>query len=296
MQEAINKSAILIEAMPYIKKFAGKIVVIKFGGNSLGNDEVRKAVLQDIIFMSLVGMKPVLVHGGGPHINEKLNDSGIKFTFVNGLRVTDKKTMEIVDEALCEVNHNLVEEFAQLGTKAFGLIGKENKLLVADKIKSDIEIGFAGRICSVNTTVVERLLAANMIPVISPVSIGKDRCLYNVNADEAAANIAVGLKAEKLVVLTNVSGITKDPNDAASLFHSISLSDAEFLIEKGIISGGMIPKVSACLHALEGEVKKSHIVNAELRHALLLEIFTDKGIGTEIIKVGHRTQETEDMK
>jgi acetylglutamate kinase len=292
MKEAINKSNVLIEAMPYIKNFSGKTIVIKFGGNSLGNEAVRKAVLQDIVFMSVVGMRPVLVHGGGPHINEKLKTSGIDFKFVNGLRVTDKKTMVVVDEALTEVNHSLVEELQELGAKAFGLIGKENKLLVADKVASEQDIGYAGNIKSVDTTVVSRLITAGIIPVISPVSIGKDRCLYNVNADEAASKIAVGLQAEKLVVLTNVDGVVTNRDDPSSLLHSISLSDAEYLMDKEVISGGMIPKVKACLHALDGGIKKSHMVNAQLKHALLLEIFTRDGIGTEIVKVGHRTEKT----
>ncbi|MDD4202250.1 MAG: acetylglutamate kinase [Candidatus Omnitrophica bacterium] len=295
MEDAINKSKVLIEAMPYIKKFSGKIVVIKFGGNSLGDDAVRKAVLQDIVFMSVVGMCPVLVHGGGPHINKKLKESGIEFKFVKGLRVTDIKTMAVVDEALTEVNHILVEELQEMGAKAFGLIGKENKLLIADKINSETDIGYAGSVESVDTTVVSRLITDRIIPVISPVSIGKDRCLYNVNADEAASKIAVGLCAEKLVVLTNVDGVQSDKKDPGSLLHSISFKDAQYLMEKGKIEGGMIPKVQACLHALDGGVKKSHMVNAELKHALLLEIFTHEGIGTEIIKIGHRTEETKDI-
>jgi len=293
MEEAIRKSKVLIEALPYIKKFFGKSIVIKFGGNSLGEDNARKSVLEDIVFMHFTGMRPVLVHGGGSYINEKLRESRKKPKFVNGLRVTDKKTMEIVDNALTELNRKLVSEIKQMGAKAFGLSGKENRLLVAKRIKCNEDIGYAGNVKSVDTTVLDRLLETNIIPVISPVAMGEDGELYNVNADEAASNIAVALNAEKLLVLTNVEGISRDVDSEKKLFHSLSLDDTEYLIKKGIIAGGMIPKAKACLFVLEGRVKKAHIVNAKLPHALLLEIFTDKGIGTEIVKLGRRTKATE---
>lgn len=296
MEEAIKKSAVLIEALPYIKKFFKKNIVIKFGGNSIGDQAIRRAVLEDVVFMNFAGMNPVLVHGGGPHITEKLKNSGIKTKFVNGLRVTDKATMEIVDEALAEVNHQLVEEIRSLGAEAFGLIGKENKLLTAGKAECEHDIGFAGCVQSVNTTVLDKLIESNMIPVISPVALGEDGFLYNINADEAAANIAVAIKAEKILVLTNVEGVLKEDADGKKvLFHSLSLDDTKYLIEKGYISSGMIPKTKACITALEGKVRKAHIVNANLPHAILLEIFTDKGIGTEIVKLGRRTKATEGM-
>ncbi len=293
MEEAIKKSEVLIEALPYIKKFFKKNIIIKFGGSSLEDDNIRKSVLEDIVFMSLTGMRPVLVHGGGPYINEKLKEAGKRSKFVNGLRVTDKKTMEIVDGALTELNRKLVDEIKVMGREAFGLSGKENRLIIAKKIISDPDIGYAGSVQSVDTTVLDKFLKDSIIPVISPVAMGEDGNLYNVNADEAASNIAVAIKAEKLLVLTNVKGIFRELNGERHLFHSLSLDDTKHLMKEGIIDSGMIPKAKACLLALEGKVKKAHIINSTLPHALLLEIFTDKGIGTEIVKLGRRTKATE---
>ena len=293
MEEAIKKSEVLIEALPYMKKFFKKNIIIKFGGSSLEDDSIRKSVLEDIVFMSFAGMRPVLVHGGGPHINEKLKEAGKRPKFVNGLRVTDKRTMEIVDDALTELNRILVNEIKVMGREAFGLSGKENRLIIAKKIISDPDIGYAGSVQSVDTTVLDKFLEDNIIPVISPVAMGEDGNLYNVNADEAASNIAVAIKADKLLVLTNVKGIFRELDGEKHLFHSLSLDDTKHLMKKGIIDSGMIPKAKACLLALEGKVKKAHIINSTLPHALLLEIFTDKGIGTEIVKLGRRTKATE---
>lgn len=284
MEDAIRKSTVLIEALPYIKKFFGKVFVIKFGGSSLGNAATRKHVLEDIVFMKYAGMKPILVHGGGPLISAKMKEARKKPRFIDGLRVTDKKTMEIVDDALTELNGILVEEIKKLGSEAFGLSGKENKLLIAKKVEHTENVGFAGTIESLDTTVLERLLDANIIPVVSPVGIGQDGCLYNVNADEAASRIAIALKAEKLFLLTNVRGIMKEKSDPGTLYGSLSISDTEALIEKGVVAEGMIPKTKACINALENKVKKAHIIDSNLEHTLLLEIFTDKGIGTEITK------------
>jgi len=295
MQEAIRKSEVLIEALPYIKKFFKKNIVIKFGGSSLGDEKVRQSILQDIVFMNFAGMNPVLVHGGGPYISDKLKTSGINFKFINGLRVTDEATMDVVDKALSELNHQLVDEMKKAGALAFGLSGKENKLLMASKIESENDMGFVGNVQTVNTTVLDRLIEADIIPVICPVGIGEDGYLYNINADEAAAHIAIAIKAEKIVVLTNVEGVLKEKDNPKTLFHSLSLEDVKYLTERGIISGGMIPKTNACIKALEGKVKKAHIINASLPHAILLEIFTDKGIGTEIVKSGKRTKATEGM-
>jgi len=295
MEDAIKKSKVLIEALPYIKKFFHKVFVIKFGGSALADKNIRQSVLEDIVFMNYAGMKPVLVHGGGPFINEKMKDSRKKTKFVDGLRVTDKKTMEIVDSALMEVNAILVDEIKKMGSEAFGLSGKENKLIIAEKIKHKEDIGFVGAVCSVDTTVLGKLMDDNIIPVISPVAMGADGELYNVNADEAASRIAMALKAEKLFVLTNVMGIMKEQGNLETLYRSLSLSDVEALLKKKIVSEGMIPKTRACTNALEGKVKKAHIIDANLSHALLLEIFTDKGIGTEIIKLGRRTKATEGL-
>jgi len=295
MKDAIKRSTVLIEALPYIKKFFHKIFVIKFGGSSLNDENTRKHVLEDIVFMNYSGMKPILVHGGGPLISAKMREARKKPKFVDGLRVTDKKTMEIVDDALTELNGMLVEEIKKLGSEAFGLSGKENKLLMAKKIEHTENIGFAGTIDSLDTTVLARLLEANMIPVVSPVGLGQGGELYNVNADEAASRIAVALKAEKLFVLTNVKGIMKENGSPDTLYSSLSIADTETLIQKGIVKEGMIPKTKACINALENKVKKAHIIGSNLEHALLLEIFTDKGVGTEITKLGRRTKATEGL-
>ncbi|RKY42432.1 MAG: acetylglutamate kinase [Candidatus Makaraimicrobium thalassicum] len=283
MKEAIRKSEVLIEALPYIKKFFNKVVVIKFGGSSLLKETARSMVLQDIVFMRYAGMKPVLVHGGGPNINKRLREAGIETKFIDGLRVTCEKSMGVVDSVLMEVNKALVDEINSLGGDAFGLSGKENNMVQAVRREAP-DLGFVGRVEAIDTTILHRLIDTNIIPVVCPVGKGKDNKLYNVNADEVASSLAVALGAEKFVVLTNVTGIMKDKDDPGSLFHSLTLETARHLIETGVIKGGMLPKTNACLNALGGGVRKSHIVDANLSHALLLEIFTDKGIGTEIIK------------
>jgi len=282
MEEAIKKSEVLIEALPYIKKFFGKVIVIKFGGSSLHNDAARGMVLKDIVFMRYAGMKPVLVHGGGPNINAKLKEANIETKFVDGLRVTCEKSMGVVDSVLMEVNKQLVDEINSLGGKAFGLSGKENNIVQAARRK-DVDLGFVGSIKTIDTTILNRLMDTHIIPVICPVGKGKDEKLYNVNADEVAAKMAIALDAEKFAVLTNVRGVMKDKADPESLFNSLSAEEASRLMKEGVVKGGMVPKIKACLDALGGGVRKAHIVDANLSHALLLEIFTDKGIGTEIV-------------
>lgn len=281
MEEAIKKSEVLIEALPYIKKFFGKVVVIKYGGSVLHNKDIRHMVLQDIVFMRYAGMKPVLVHGGGPNISEKLKEANIETKFVDGLRVTCERSMGVVDSVLSELNKELVEELGGFGGEAFGLSGKENNMLQAEK-KEGKDLGYVGTIAGVDTTILRRLVDTNIIPVICPIGKGSDNKLYNINADEAASNVAIALSAEKFVVLTNVRGVMKDKDDPESIFHSLTLDATKHLIDTGVIAGGMVPKTKACLHALSGGVRKAHIVDANLSHALLLEIFTDKGIGTEI--------------
>ena len=282
MQEAIRKSEILIEALPYIKKFFNKVVVIKFGGSSLHDEKVRDMVLQDMVFMRYAGMKPVLVHGGGPNINKRLMEANIETKFVDGLRVTCERSMGVVDSVLVEINAGLVAEINTHGGESFGLSGKENNMIQAVK-REGPDLGYVGRVETIDTTILNRLIDTNIIPVICPVGKGKDNKLYNINADEAASNIAIALNAEKFVVLTNVRGVMKDKDDPESLFHSLTMETVNHLIKTGVIQGGMVPKITACLHALRGGVRKSHIVDATLTHALLLEIFTDKGIGTEIV-------------
>lgn len=284
MEKAIKKSDVLIEALPYIKKFYGKTVVIKHGGSTLGDKKITRGILEDIVFMSYAGMRPVLVHGGGPAINEAMKRLGKTPHFVNSQRVTDRETVHIVDKTLSKINRWLVLEIKRLGGKAYGLSGRDSGLITAKKISSSVDLGFVGEVSRVETTLLERLLDANIVPVVSPVGRDRNGEIYNINADTSAAKIAAALKAEKFFVLTNVRGVLKNPKDPNTLFKTLRTKEVKRLVKKNIIGEGMIPKVSACLIALKGGVKKAHIVSASLPHALLLEIFTKEGIGTEVIK------------
>jgi acetylglutamate kinase len=284
MEKAIKKSDVLIEALPYIKRFYGKVVVIKHGGSTLSDKRITMGILEDIVFMSYAGMKPVLVHGGGPRISAAMKRLGKTPRFINGQRVTDRKTIHVVDKTLAEVNRYLVAGIKKIGGKAYGLSGRDSGLITAKKIKSNIDLGFVGEISKIDTTLLDRLLDASIIPVVSPVGRGRDGELYNINADSSAAKIASALKAEKIFILTNVKGVLKNSKDPHTLYNTLTAKDVKRLIKRGVISGGMIPKVLACLAALKGAVKKAHIVSAALSHALLLEIFTREGIGTEIAK------------
>lgn len=284
VEEAIKKADILIEALPYIKKFHNKVVVIKYGGSAVENDNVRKDILEDIVFMKFVGMRPVLIHGGGPAISQKMRDAGIKIEFVDGFRVTTKEVMQIVSKTLDEINGQIVNEIQELGGKAVGFSGKKGGAIKAKKKKAEKDLGFAGDVDAVNNLALERAFKKNEIPVISPVGVGADKNLYNVNGDDVAASVAIALEAEKLVVLTNVRGILANKDDEHSVLSTIKENEAKGLIERNVISEGMIPKVKAAIRVLDGGVKKAHIINAKLQHSLLLEIFTDKGIGTEIVK------------
>ncbi len=276
MKEAVKKAKVLLEALPYIQDFNGKIFVIKYGGSALENETVRKSVLQDIVFMHFVGIKAVLVHGGGPNITKALKEKGIKVKFINGLRYTDLKTMRIVRSQLCKLNSLLVKELKEMNCPAKSLNYKDAIIKARRKSK---ELGWVGEIIGINTNPIFSLLAKNIIPVISPLGVDRKMNVYNVNADLSSADIASALGAEKLVFLTNVDGIMYNNR----LLSSVDLVKIKKLIEIGVISGGMLPKVEAGIIALEKGVRKVHIVNAGLRHALLLEIFTKKGIGTELV-------------
>ncbi len=284
MEEAIRKSKVLIEALPYIKKFFNKVIVIKYGGSYLHDREVRNRVLQDMVFMRYAGMKQVLVNGGGPDISRRLKEENVETRFVDGLRVTCEKSIEVVDSVLEEINGELVEEMKSFGVEAFGLSGKENNMIRTGRREASSDLGYVGTIESIDTTILDKLLSANVIPIISPVGKGRDSRVYNINADEAASNLAIALSAEKFVLMTNVMGVMRNKDKNDTLFHSLSFEAVKRLMTDGIIAEGMKPKVNACLAALKDGVKKAHIVNASLPHALLLEIFTDKGIGTEIVK------------
>lgn len=284
MKEAIKKSEVLIEALPYIRKFYEKTIVIKYGGAAVEEKGIEKGILEDIIFMNYAGMRPILVHGGGPFISKMMKKAGIEPKFIQGRRVTDSQTIHIIDRALGLINKKIVNALKGMGAKAFGMSGKENGMIKVRKMKCAYDLGFVGEVTSVDTTVVKRLIKDNIIPVIYPLGIGRDGHTYNVNADDVASSLAMALKAEKFVLLTNVNGIMKDKDDPKTLFNTIRAGEVERLIAKNIISTGMIPKARACINAAKDGVKKAHILNASIPHALLLEIFTDKGIGTEIMK------------
>lgn len=284
MEEAIKKADVLIEALPYIKRFHKKTIVIKYGGSILGEEKIRKGVLEDIVFLSFMGLRPVLVHGGGPSISERIRAEGKKTEFVDGIRVTDEETLVVVEEELQKLNEIIVSEIVELGANAVGLNGQEKKIIQVEKKKAGVDLGLVGHITGINTGPILEELESDTVIVILPMGKGQDKKAYNVNADEAASNIAASLKAEKLVLLTNVKGIMRNPDDSHSFLSTLTTEEARGLIENNIIQQGMIPKVMACIEALENGVKKTHIIDARTPHGLLLEIFTEQGVGTEIIK------------
>ena len=283
MQDIIKKADVLIEALPYIRAFRKKTIVIKYGGSILGDDKIRNSVLEDIVFLNFIGLKTVLVHGGGPDISEKIKQLGKKTEFVDGMRVTDEETLKIVDEELERLNKKIVKEIKTLKANVVGLGGEDDIIEVKrKKIKKDL--GFVGEIVKIRRVAVSKYLNKNFIVVICPTGVDKNKQMHNINADETASHIAAELNAEKLVLLTNVKGIMRDPNDEDSLISHLTKKEVRSLIEQNVIQEGMIPKVDACARALNDGVRKTHIIDARVTHALLLEIFTDKGIGTEIIK------------
>jgi acetylglutamate kinase len=284
MDEIIKKADVLIEALPYIKAFHKKITVIKYGGSILGEDRVRKGVLEDIVFLSYMGLRPILVHGGGPNISEKMRKVGKKTDFVGGMRITDEETLKIVEEELDSLNKQIVKEIEELGGSAIGYATSSNFLLRAEKKKAKIDLCFVGNVVGLDSAKLSEDLANNIIPIISPMGKDSKGIKYNINADEAAAFVASALGAIKFVLLTNVRGVMRDTNDPNSFLASIKEDEAKQLIVDKVIQEGMIPKIEACFRAVDGGVKKAHIVDARIPHALLLEIFTDRGIGTEISK------------
>lgn len=284
MENIIKKAEILIEALPYIKAFHRKITVIKYGGSILGDDKIRLGVLEDIVFLSYMGIRPVLVHGGGPNISEKMKSSGKKTDFIEGMRVTDKETLKIVEEELVSLNERIAAELKKLGGKVKSLNGKNNNLIQAEKKIAEVDLGFVGDVAGVETSLILKELNRDAICVICPMGKGKDGAVYNINADEVASNVAGALCAEKLVLLTNVKGIMRNPDESNSFMATLTEQGIEALIKDKVIEAGMIPKVKACVLALDKGVKKTHIIDARIPHALLLEIFTDEGIGTEIVK------------
>lgn len=273
----------LSEALPYFKQWRGKIVVVKYGGNAMLNEELKQAVMEDIVLLSTIGIKVALVHGGGPEINKMLEKIGKKSKFVDGLRYTDEETMEVVQMVLSgKLNKDIVSILLQKGGKAVGLSGVDSGLIRAVKTKKDL--GFVGDVTEVNPEIISSLLDEGFIPVVSTVALGEegDNCLYNINADTAAAKIAVALHAEKFVQLTNVPGVLRNLDDPTTLIKRIEKTAIGSLKATGIIAGGMIPKIDCCLTALEGGVPRTHIIDGRVPHSLLIEMFSDRGIGTMI--------------
>jgi acetylglutamate kinase len=283
MENIIKKAGVLVEAIPYIHAFRRKVFVIKYGGSILEDAAIRKNIFQDIIFLSYVGIRTILVHGGGPHISSRLKESGIKPEFHEGIRVTDKETLKIVREELDNLNKCIVQEIRDLKGDVTGLKGDAN-IVYVEKKKASKDLGFVGTITSIEKESLETHLKQGHITVVSPMGISVERQPHNINADEVASAIAASLRAEKLVLLTNVQGVMRDVNDPHSLVSTLTVEEASGFIEQKIIQGGMIPKARACVEAISGGVQKAHIVDAHIEHALLLEFFTDKGIGTQIVK------------
>ncbi|HHV77307.1 MAG TPA: acetylglutamate kinase [Syntrophothermus lipocalidus] len=282
---ACEKAAILVEALPYIKEFYGKTVVIKYGGSAMTDCSLKKAVMEDIVLMKYVGMHPVVVHGGGPDITRMLERLGITTSFVNGLRVTDEATMEIVEMVLVgKINKEIVAGINDSGGLAVGLSGKDGRLIRAEPIPGKEMLGMVGQVREINTELIETLTERGYIPVISPVGIGDRGESYNINADHVAGAIASALKADKLVLLTDVPGILADKSDPASRISRLRVSEVDAYIDCGIIQGGMIPKVECCVEALRGGVGRTHIIDGRVPHAILLEVFTDEGIGSMVVK------------
>ncbi len=279
------KAEVLIEALPYIQRFNRKIIVVKYGGSAMIDEELKKNVIKDVVLLKLVGFKPIIVHGGGKEISRWVGKVGMEPRFVNGLRVTDSDTMEIAEMVLNRVNKSLVAMVEELGVKAVGVSGKDGGMLhVKKKLSNGEDIGYVGDIDSVNTDLIMDLLANDFLPIICPIGYDDDYNSYNINADDAACAIAKAVKAEKLAFLTDIEGVYRDFNDKSSLISELTVEEAEEFIKDGVVGGGMIPKLQNCVSAIEEGVSRVHILDGRILHCLLLEIFTNKGIGTAIIR------------
>ncbi len=284
-QKYLEKAEVLIEALPYIKRFNRKIIVVKYGGSAMIDEELKKDVIEDVVLLKLIGFKPIIVHGGGKEISRWVDKVGMDTKFVNGLRVTDEQTMELAEMVLAKVNKELVAKVQALGIKAAGISGKDGGLLIAEKKYSEgQDIGFVGNITKVDPKILKDLLEKDFLPIVFPIGMDKDGLSYNINADEAASAIATALKAEKLAYLSDVEGVRMDPENPDSVISELYPGEARELIDKGIISGGMLPKIENCIDAINKGVSRVHIMDGRIPHGLLLEIFTNKGIGTAIIK------------
>jgi len=284
MKEIMEKAEVLIEALPYIQRFNRKIIVVKYGGSAMVDEELKKNVIQDVTLLKLVGFKPIIVHGGGKEISKWVGKVGMEPEFVNGLRKTDAATMEIAEMVLGKVNKSLVQMVESLGVDAIGISGKDGGLLKVDKkLSNGQDIGFVGDVKEVNPKILYDLLEKDFLPIVCPVGMDDEFNTYNINADDAACAIARAVKAEKLAFLTDIEGVYKDPEDKDTLISELPVSDARKLIEDGYIGGGMLPKLNNCIDAIENGVSRVHILDGRIAHCLLLEIFTNRGIGTAIL-------------
>lgn len=295
MLDAEKRAGILVEALPYIQEFYGKIIVIKYGGNAMINEDLKQKVMEDVSLLKYVGMRPVIVHGGGPDITQFLKKVGKQSAFVSGLRVTDEETVEIAEMVLDgKVNSDIVNMLNYRGVKAVGLSGKDAGLIKAAKKlatvydeagqQADVDIGYVGQVASIDTSILDTLLNNGYIPVIAPIGVGDDGESYNINADYVAAEIAGALQAEKLLLLTDTEGVYKDFADKDTFISTLTVAEAKEYIKTGIISGGMIPKIEACLKSIESGTNKVHIIDGRQPHSIILELLTSSGIGTQVIK------------
>ncbi|MBE6837522.1 MAG: acetylglutamate kinase [Ruminococcus sp.] len=278
------RSEVLIDALPYIQKYHNKIVVVKYGGNAMTNEELKDCVMSDIVLLNAVGIKVVLVHGGGPEINAMLNRVGIESKFIGGLRYTDEETIEIVKMVLAgKVNKELVSHLQMHGGKALGLCGTDGEMIIAEKKQGEIDLGFVGEIKHVTTKPILDALNNGYVPIIATLGIGEDGNTYNINADTAAAAIATSLRAENLVLMTDIVGLLEDKDDDSTLIPEVNVSEVPYLKNRGIISGGMIPKIDCCVEAVRRGVKKTCIIDGRVPHSILIELFSNEGIGTQFI-------------
>ncbi len=284
MNQYLEKASVLIEALPYIQRFNRKIIVVKYGGSAMVDEELKKKVIEDVTLLKLVGFKPIIVHGGGKEISKWVGKVGMEPKFINGLRVTDADTMEVAEMVLGKVNKSLVQLVEELGVRAIGISGKDGGLLKVEKKYSDgKDIGFVGDVKEVNADILYDLLEKDFLPIVCPIGMDDDYNTYNINADDAACAIARAVKAEKLAFLTDIEGVYKDPGDPKTLISELTVKEARNLINDGYIGGGMLPKLNNCIEAIENGVSRVHILDGRIPHCVLLEIFTNKGIGTAIL-------------
>ena len=287
MKQYLDKAEVLIEALPYIQKFNRKVIVVKYGGSAMVDENLKKRVIEDVTLLKLVGFKPIIVHGGGKEISRWVSKVGMEPKFINGLRVTDEPTMELAEMVLGKVNKELVQMVESLGVRAIGLSGKDGGLLnVTKKYSNGEDIGYVGEVQKVNADILWDLLDKDFLPIVCPIGLDDSFHTYNINADDVACAIARAMNAEKLAFLTDIEGVYKDPNDPSTLISELQISEAKEFIEKGYIGGGMLPKLNNCIDAIENGVSRVHILDGRIPHCLLLEIFTNKGIGTAILKDG----------